>query len=132
MSESKSIKFISMTFAMQMKKEKKKKERRSRSKSPYDKHHNGYNSSGPQHNGYNSSGPQQAWGDMRASMPTYPMNGNGNTFVPWTGEPMQQPGHQQLVTAGTVFYPSVNARPYSPEPDMGYVTRNMVRVSTKI
>ena len=101
---------------LQLKKDKKKKEKRARSKSPYDRHNNGYTS------------PRQAWGDMRASMPTYPMA--GNTFVPWTGEPVpvQQPGPQP-VTAGTVFYPSINARPYSPEPDMGYVTKNMIRVS---
>ena len=62
---------------------------------------------------------------MRASYNGYPQM-TGNTFVPWTGE-MTPPA--MPATAGTVFYPSVNARPYSPEPDMGYVTRGMIRVS---
>lgn len=99
-----------------MKKDKKKKERRSRSKSPYDRHNGSY------------PAPNQAWGDVRTSMPAYPMA--GNTFVPWTGEPVpMQQTIPQPVTAGTVFYPSINARPYSPEPDMGYATRNMIRVN---
>lgn len=68
---------------------------------------------------------------MNASYQGYPQN--GNTFVPWTGHVTQPPLPPAQpptlpVTAGTVFYPTVNTRPYSPEPDVGFLTRQMVQV----